>query len=172
MTPTGKRELITIAGGTLFFLMIALFSISYARAAVRDDLRKQDMTNIKRALEQYYNAHEFYVSPPDGQISCTQSSPPSWLFGDASPLLQEQFIDAIPHDVRESRGFTYTYCVTSLQGAYADGFYLEATLESNEPVGISFDEDEQRKFGYRVLRENGQRLYRVCGGKESQCQSI
>jgi type II secretory pathway pseudopilin PulG len=151
---------------------LALYSIFYARTAVRDDLRKQDITNIKHALEQYFNTHEFYVTSPENsqQLTCTQNSPDSWLFSDASPLLREQFIDAIPHDVRESKGHVYRYCVTSLSRGKATGFYLEAQLESKAPVGVFFDEDEERKFGFRVLKENGKRLYRVCGGQETQCE--
>lgn len=164
MTSTAKHELITIVVGGTLFILLTSYSIGYARAAVRDDLRMQDITNVKRALEQYYNKHEFYVSPPNSRIGCTTMS-------DTSPLLQEQFIDAIPHDVRESKGFIYSYCVTSAQKNRTTGFYLEAFLESNKPEGVFFDEDELRKFDYRVLIENGRLLYRVCGGEEKQCKA-
>jgi hypothetical protein len=125
---------------------------------------------MKRALEQYYNLHEFYVTAPSGKDECTQSSDTSWFFGNTSPLLQEQLMDAIPHDVRESKGFTYSYCVTSTKNKKTTGFYLEAELESNEPEGAFFDEDELRKFDYLVLQENGRKVYRVCGGEDMQCK--
>lgn len=170
MTPPAKRELLIIIIAIIPLAIITIYSISYARQAVRDDLRKQDITNIKRALEQYYNAHDSYVLPPSKEPECTTNAKESWFFGDKSPLLQEQFIDAIPHDVRESRGFTYTYCVTSVSNNRATGFYLQASLEGEEPEGVFFDEDEKRKFNYLVLLEQEKRLYRVCGGEELQCQ--
>lgn len=171
MISRAKKELLTVIGIGLIVAGIALYSIAYARSAVRDDLRKQDITNLKRALEQYYNLHEFYPGESKNTVSCTASGPDSWLFGDTSPLLKEQFIDAIPHDVRESRGFTYSYCITGVSNNRTTAFYLQAMLESNEKEGMFFDEDEQRKFNYRVLREDGKTLYRVCGGEELQCKS-
>lgn len=166
-----KRELTVVLTASILLLFLASYSVSYARTAVRDDLRKQDMTNLKRALERYNNLHTFYVTPPDGKVGCTSSSADSWFFGEQSPLVKEQFIDAIPHDVREDRGFTYSYCTTDIQKKVATSFYLEAMFESDMPEGIFFDEDEQRKFDYRVLYENGKTLYRVCGGEEKQCKS-
>jgi type II secretory pathway pseudopilin PulG len=120
-----KREAIAILVFGCILGYFALYGITYARAAVRDDLRKQDLTNIKRSLEQYFNTHNTYLSPPSGKAECTRSSQESWFFGDASPLLKKQFIDAIPHDVRESRGFTYTYCSTVMDGSKTTGFYLK-----------------------------------------------
>lgn len=143
----------------------------YARQEVRDDLRKQDLTNIKRALEQYFNAHEQYIGPTAAasQSACTTSDDTnSWLFGTPSPLLQEKFITAMPHDVREQNGHHYRYC-TSVANGQAAGFVLEAQLESAATPGIFFDEDEQRKFHYRILENNGQTIYRLCGGDEPSC---
>ncbi len=88
------------------------------------------------------------------------------------PILRGQFIDAIPHDVRERRGFAYSYCITQAPKKQVTAFYLEAALESNAQEGIFFDEDEQRKFDYRVVIENGKKLYRVCGGEEKQCKEL
>lgn len=167
---TAKHELRVIGCALFLFLGLATYSISYARAAVRDDLRKQDVTNMKRALEQYYNVHGSYVTPPREASRCTSTNPDSWFFGNSSPLLQAQFIDAIPHDVRESKGFVYSYCTSGATENGAQAFYLEATMESNVREGVFFDEDEQRKFGYRVLLEDGEKLYRVCGGDEQQCK--
>lgn len=164
-----KRELLVLCSAGLLFTGIAAYSISYARAAVRDDLRKQDLTNIKRSLEQYYNAHEFYVTPPNGKTGCTENTQDSWFFSDNSPLLKEQFIDALPHDVRESKGFSYLYCVSAIKNNHTSGFYLEASLEANVDEGVFFDEDENRKFGYRVLLEHDKKIYRICGGEEQQC---
>lgn len=165
-----KREFLVVLGTSVLLLILGSYSVLYARTAVRDDLRKQDITNLKRALEAYNNLHTFYITPPNGKVGCTTSSSDSWFFGEHSPLIKEQFIDAIPHDVRESRGHIYSYCVTNIQKKTANSFYLEAELESNVPEGIFFDQDEQRKFDYRVLYENGKTLYRVCGGEEKQCK--
>lgn len=170
MEQRAKRELITIIAASILLLILGSVSILHARTVVRDNLRKEDMTNLKRALEQYNNLHTLYVTPPDGKVGCTKSSSDSWFFGESSPLLKEQFIDAIPHDVRESKGMVYSYCVTKIDNKRAISFYLEAMLESNHPEGIFFDEDEKRKFDYRILREDGTLLYRVCGGEEQQCK--
>ncbi|MEK7499581.1 MAG: hypothetical protein AAB649_03170 [Patescibacteria group bacterium] len=165
-----KHEFMIVGAALLLFGFIALYSIIYARSAVRDDLRKQDITNMKHALEQYYNTHESYIAPHTGLPNCTSSSKDSWFFGDNSPLIQGQFIDAIPHDVRESRGYIYTYCASGINNNGARGYVLEASMESNMTEGVFFDEDEQRKFDYRVLLEKGILKYRVCGGEEDQCK--
>lgn len=165
-----KRERMTVLVASILLLILGSYSIVYSRTAVRDDLRRQDITNLKRSLEAYNNLHTFYITPPDAQLGCTTSSSDSWFFGEESPLVKEQFIDAIPHDVRENKGFMYSYCVTGIQKRVTNSFYLEATLESNVPEGVYFDEDEKRKFDYRILYENGKTLYRVCGGEEKQCK--
>lgn len=64
----------------------------------------------------------------------------------------------------------YRYCVTSLENKHASGFYLQAQLESRQPEARGFDEDEHRKYDFRVLREGTATLYRVCGGVELQCR--
>lgn len=170
MEPRVQRELTTIVVVGCIVLGIAAYSVNFSRAQVRDDLRKQDITNLKRSLEQYNNVHESYVSSPTTEKECTQSSSGSWFFGDTSPILNEQFIDAIPHDVREHKGHVYTYCVTSTNDKQATGFYLQAILEADIEEGVYFDEDEKRKFGYRILREDNKLLYRVCGGEDVQCK--
>lgn len=155
---------------SLGFLTVAIFN---ARAYVRDDLRRQDLTNIKRALEQYYNKHERYPTPKpmsDSAPSCTSSNDlNSWFFGMNSPLITEQFTDVMPHDTREEKGVAYTYCITHASSP-GQSYYLEAQLEGNYELGRAFDEDEQRKFHYLILRENDRTFYRVCGGKEKQCE--
>ena len=169
----------------VFFSVIVLFiaavvpALTRARAEVRDDLRRQDITNLKVALEQYNNEHNHYGLPvrqagllPEGAPECTASADKaSWLFGDKSPLLQEQFIDAIPHDTRESLGHAYRFCATELDAENRGiaGYFLEAELEVDQPDTISFDEDERRKFFYRILYDEGRTLYRICGGSETQC---
>lgn len=162
------RAVLLLAVLFLFFLFQAVLP---ARAEVRDDLRRQDITNLKRSLEQYFNQYGYYPTPPGGLPACTSSSPESWFFSGASPLLQEQYIDAIPHDVRENRGYHYSYCVTTHDGSgRTQGYYLQAQLERPEAQQRSFDEDEARKFYFRVLQERGQVFYRVCGGSEKQCE--
>jgi len=146
-------------------------AIVYARQEVRDDLRRQDVAKIKRALENYNNEHNFYAKPPGGQPQCTKSTDiGSWFFSDSSPILAEGFTDAIPHDVREETGYWYEYCVTAADAKGALGFYLQAALEVDQDDMTGFDEDEARKYHYRVLNEAGRTLYRVCGGSETQCE--
>lgn len=153
------------------FLGALIAAVIPARAEVRDDLRRQDVTNLKHAVEQYFNQHEYYPTPPAGASACTASSPASWLFGASSPLLREQHIDAIPHDVREYREYYYAYCTTSSDSAgQTQGYYLQARLERPEQETRSFDEDEARKFHYRILYDGEAVLYRVCGGNEKQCE--
>lgn len=170
MTKRARYEYIAIAILGVFFLFFVGYGLLQARTQVRDDLRKNDITDLKRALEQYNNKIFAYPAPPNGELGCTSTSPDSWLLGKASPLVSGHFIDAIPHDVRESKGHTYTYCATDVVGGKTISYYLEAQLEINEPDARAFDEDEQRKFDYRILHENGKVLYRVCGGEEKQCK--
>lgn len=163
----------------VFFSLIILFiaavipAVSRARGQVRDDLRRQDLTNLKVALEQYNNEHNHYGLPPEEDGDCTASNDEkSWLFGNESPLLQEQHIDAIPHDTRESLGRAYRFCATALDAASraVTSYFLEAELEIDQEDAVAFDEDERRKFYYRVLHDdNGRTLYRICGGAETQC---
>ncbi len=169
MTKQIRYELISVISLAVVLAALGAHSILYARSVVRDDLRKQDIANIKRSAEQYFNAHNSYPAATIHTIGCTQSSKDSWFFGESSPLLREQFIDAIPHDVRESKGFVYSYCITGIEKNIVTSFYLQAQLESQAKDGVFFDEDEHRKFNFRILHENGKTLYRVCGGQEHQC---
>lgn len=167
----GRAEL----WGLVIFALLALFFIvpafQAARAEVRDDLRRQDITNLKRALEGYNNIYTHYVTPPKAAAACTTSSADSWFFGERSPLLKEQVLDVIPHDVREQAGLVYTYCVTQWdENGQAGGYYLQATLEQDALDMVGFDEDELRKFSYRIMHEAGRVQYRVCGGNEKQCE--
>lgn len=168
-----------LAAAAIAAIVLALLipAILNAWAAVRDDLRRADITNLKHALEMYNNQHVFYPTPPSGAEALREGGPVctrnddvnSWLFGVASPLLKEQHIDALPHDVRESRGRAYSYCVTNIQNSATAGYYLEAELEVEQPDTVDHDYDETRNFDYRVLHEGGKILYRVCGGTETQC---
>lgn len=167
-----RTRLEYVVAGVIFIILITflLNAVVHARTAVRDDLRKTDMTTLKHGMEMYYNQHIFYPTPPEGEISCTEvTDENSWLFSRQSPLLKEQHLDAIPHDVREGQGHIYRYCATDIQDAAAAGYYLEARLEVEQPDAIALDEDDARNFNYRILHEDGKILYRVCGGVETQC---
>lgn len=171
MTRTTKEYV--LVGITLFIILSLVGrAVIIGKSMVRDDLRRQDMTNLKGALERYYNAHTIYVSPPDQTTKplCTTSGDDSWFFGKKSPLLTEQFIDAIPHDVREGEKSTYQYCAThrNAQGKTV-GYVLQAIQEQPAKTGVFFDEDEKRKFSYQISNENNQFFYRVCGGEETLC---
>ncbi len=65
----------------------------------------------------------------------------------------------------------YRYVVTDTAAMHTQGYYLEAHMERPQADTRGFDEDEKRKYHFRVLNENNQILYRVCGGTEMQCQS-
>ena len=65
----------------------------------------------------------------------------------------------------------YRYVVTDTAATHTQGYYLEAQLERPQVDTRGFDEDEKRKYHFRMLNENNQILYRVCGGTEMQCQS-
>lgn len=157
----------------LVFVVLGLgsYAFMFGRATVRDELRLADLTNIKHALEKYNNIYTFYTTGPTYEVGCTYSDDPqSWFFGSQSPLLKAQVIDALPHDVRETPDRRYAYCTTSLSNNKTDGYYLEARLEVDQPDRLVFDEDEERKFYYRILHENDRIFLRLCGGVEKQCQ--
>lgn len=166
-------EYAVVGGISSIVLALLLNALLYARTAIRDDLRRTDMANLRRAAEMYHNQHAFYPTPPDDKAGCTGTDDASsWLFGNESPLLKEQHIDAIPHDVREGRGHVYRYCVTAMTNTAASGYYFEAELEIAEPPTVDRDHDEARNYDYRVLHQDGTVLYRVCGGTESQCAPV
>lgn len=168
-----RAQIEYMVAGIITMILVALLlnSVIHARAAVRDDLRKTDLSDLKRGSEMYFNQHMFYPAPLDHTLGCTSSDDPhSWFFGHKSPLLIEQRLNAIPHDVRETQGYTYRYCITDIQNETAAGYYFEAQLEVNQPDIVAVDEDETRNFTYRVLHEERKILYRVCGGTEKQCE--
>ena len=171
MTSRAQREYSIIAALFMLGVFLAVNAIIAARTQVRDDLRRDDVTNIKRGLEMYYNKFNTYPSPPEYPLVCTQSNDQnSWFFGENSPLLKSQSIDAIPHDVREKANHIYQYCPTQVQNGEVSGYYIQAWLEVEQPSQTGFDEDEMRKFHYRIVTEQGKTLYRVCGGTEQQCE--
>lgn len=157
MLTRAQREYFFLTALALIYIAFLIPSLLTTRALVRDGLRLQDITYLKRSLEQYFNQHHHY---PAIRTPClTTAEPEAWTF-----------IDVLPHDVREQRGFVYRYCVTSGTPQAAQGYFLEAQFEVNTRDTRAFDEDEQRKFHYRILHENGLTLYRVCGGQETQCR--
>ncbi|MEX0650115.1 MAG: hypothetical protein WD200_03875 [Candidatus Andersenbacteria bacterium] len=171
MQQLAKYEYLVIGALGILALLIIIPAVFKARIAVRDDLRMQDMAILKQAVEQYNNTHDFYVTPPTTTSPCTTSMElDSWLFGSNSSLIKEGHIDALPHDVRESTDRHYVYCATDIQSGRTTGYYLEAHLEQRLEPEIGFDEDESRKFDYRILNQDDKTLYRVCGGTETQCK--
>lgn len=157
MSTVAQREYLVLALLVGFFIAALIPSLLTTRAAVRDGLRKENITYLKRSLEDFYNQHATYPLPAATCI--TSTNPQDW-----------NFAPTLPHDVRESKGFAYRYCVTSRNSRGATGYYLEARFEREASDQQAFDEDEQRKFHYRILHANGQTLYRVCGGEEQQCK--
>jgi hypothetical protein len=161
MFTIAQKEYLVLACLLFVFVITLIPSLLTARAHVRDGLRREDISYLKRSLEQFYNEHNFYPLPETS--NCIASTEPE----------QWSFIETMPHDVREHTGFVYRYCVTSAdsQGQTgALGYFLESQLEVDQPNQRMFDEDELRKFHYRILHEEGKTLYRVCGGEEKQCQ--
>jgi hypothetical protein len=167
MRPTARREYLVLGLVLIIFFIALIPSLLTSRAQVRDGLRRQDITYLKRSLEQFYNQHTYYPSLADTDC-ITAAEPARW-----------PFIETLPHDVREHKGFLYRYCVTSADEtglpagqAGALGYFLEAQLEVDQPDQRTFDEDELRKFYYRILHEDDKILYRVCGGEEKQCEPV
>ncbi len=161
-----------IACGALVFalLIYTAHGIIASRTAVRDNLRKEDVTNMKHALEAYFNAHEFYMTPPEEKPACTHSNEEgSWFFSSNSALLTEQYVDALPHDVREHKGYAYTYCAIDVNEKGAQGYTLQAKLEIDQKDACLFDEDESRKFEYQISHKDRDTIYTVFGGSAPTC---
>ncbi|HLD25485.1 MAG TPA: hypothetical protein VJC05_00385 [Candidatus Andersenbacteria bacterium] len=157
MLSVARREYLVLVLLGLIGLGFLAPSLHTARAEVRDGLRRQDITYLKHSLEQFYNEHEFYPLAPE---CLTSTATNEW-----------DFIEVLPHDVKEADGFLYRYCVTSQNQLSATGYFLEAQLEVGQANTVAFDEDELRKFHYRILHAGNKILYRVCGGEEKQCES-
>lgn len=132
MSAIAKREYFVLAVLVIIFIAALIPALLTTRAEVRDGLRKQDITRLKRSLEDFYNIHKYY------------------------PMTYE----ATP----------YSYHVTSQEESGATGYFLEAQFEVEQKDQTTFDEDESRKFHYRILHQENKILYRVCGGTETQCQ--
>lgn len=171
MPSRAQWESLVITAVMLLGVSLLASAFTAARAHVRDDLRRDDLTNLRQGIEMYYNKHVQYLAPPPSAPLCTNTNDPtSWLFADNSPLLKSQSINAIPHDVREKQGHTYQYCATNISNGAAGGYYLQAQLEVDQPSLKAFDNDEKRKHYYRILTEADAIFYRVCGGTEQQCR--
>ncbi|MBI1833778.1 MAG: hypothetical protein HYR90_03040 [Candidatus Andersenbacteria bacterium] len=167
-----KWELLAIGIAAGIALIILIPAFLYARTQARDHLRVEDITNLKQAVEVYHNDREYYPTPPKSKPHCTDSrTVDSWFFGPQSPIVKGQYIDVSPHDIRESDTQYYRYCVTDIRKGEAKGYFFEASLELPQNDVIAFDEDETRKFDYRILHEDDKALYRVCGGTETQCRN-
>ncbi len=62
--------------------------------------------------------------------------------------------DASPH----------RYVVTEMDGAGARAWYLRAQLENKHPTQAGYDEDEGRKYNFRLVQKGSVTFYEVCGG--------
>lgn len=62
--------------------------------------------------------------------------------------------DASPHE----------YVVSEADGAGAKSWYLRAQLENKHTAEAGYDEDEGRKYNFRLVQEGSVTFYEVCGG--------
>jgi len=128
-------ELLVVIAIISLLSSAVLASISGARASARDTRRKQDMRQIERALQAYFNDHNEF--PCENPSSCdNNSSKANGRIGEGAPidsLLAPYMNGNIPHDPQGPGDNTYYY--------YYDGYHCNSE-GGGYIVTISFNEAE------------------------------
>ncbi len=64
----------------------------------------------------------------------------------------------------EFNAHPHEYVVIEKAGTEAASWYLRAELENPHTTSAGHDEDEGRKYDYRLIHTEGRTYYEVCGG--------
>ena len=128
-------ELLLVVAFIALLSSIVLSSLSGARASARDTQRKEDMRQIERALQAYFNDHNEF--PCEAPIRCdNNSSDAKGRIGEGATIdsLLEPYMNGnVPHDPQGPGDSTYYY--------YYDGWHCNSE-GSDAIVTISFNEAE------------------------------
>jgi len=126
-------------GFTLLELMIAMILLAILAALIignlnsslikgRDSQRKNDLAQIQRALELYYQDNNTY--PPTTQFNSTTTAL-------TSPS-GKTYMLKLPRDPRYTFGYTYTYAPEA--ATPATYYYLYAVLENSQDTGVNISQ--------------------------------
>ncbi len=156
----------------LLFFLLLLPAVRDARRDARDDQRLNDLSQIKRTLEQYYNMHSVFPRTSRAEpLTCVFSDTNDW---GSLGMSEDSFLfdPPLPRE-RQWRRFPYAYCPTTVgqkrdEGSMS-GFFLQAALEHPRLSGSGFDTQEGRNFRYRVIYDRTWTFYRICGGDDPSC---
>lgn len=118
-------ELLVVIG--IIAILISLVSVSYSNAqkSSRDARRKQDLSIIQSAMEQYYTQND-YTYPDSTQCGSTTG-------GNSCSALSSYVQGGVPTDPMNSGSYVYLYTTD------ADGttYSVTATLEKGGTVTIN-----------------------------------
>ncbi|MBI1833796.1 MAG: hypothetical protein HYR90_03130 [Candidatus Andersenbacteria bacterium] len=163
MDKDNRQEIIFLVTVAFLFWIFLVPAVRQARLETRDTLRQEHLTTLRAAIEKFGNDNVFYPTPAPNFLLCTTThDKKSWFFGKQSPLLSARYLEAIPHDVRESSRRTYTYCATDIRDDGAHGYYLESILEGDVIK-------EEPGFDFKLVPDDKRVIYRVCGGTATEC---
>lgn len=172
-TPAARMETVIIGVLLLAFVFFLMPALRYTRREYRDGLQRQLVRETKTALEQWYNVHAGFPPHPSGDLPWCGSTedPDDWFF--THFLKRETSLITAIRVPRQRSDPILRYCPTSLfergDGAppLASGFFLETNLKNTRAEQRAFN--AEHNMFERTLVVDGQSLYRVCGGTETQC---
>lgn len=160
---TGRMEaigLLILAVVYIGFLVPALIT---ARKEARDGVRRDDLTALKNALEQYQNVAQAYpAAPREPRVGCAVSRETDWFFGSSSPLRQKKLFPARMIDTDSGR--RYEYCVVEGDTHGATAWYLRTRLENLHASESGFDSEGGHNYWFRTVREGRTTFFDICGG--------
>lgn len=172
-TPETRSEAVVLGAIIVIFLVLFVGAARYARQEYRDGLRRHHLREIKFELERSFNTMNGFPLHPSGDLSWCGSTEDSedWFF---TAFLKRERRWANPVGTpSSSHGMFYRYCPTVLGGKTAKGkplaagFFLEAIMENAREDSHGFN--TEYNIFERTVAENGQTLFRICGGTEPQC---
>jgi len=141
-------ELLVVVAIIGLLATLAAVSLNNARQKGRDSKRKGDISQMKNALELYYQQNgQFPLSSNSGaDFDCTNSDPPTGL---------ETFITPVPSDPLTQNGFSTTLAEGCM--AYrSTGSHYKIIANMELDTGIMDNDGGVRSCWYEVYSQYGQ----------------
>ncbi len=131
-------ELLVVIAIIGILAAFAFASFGGAQARARDSQRKNDLNQLQKALQLYYNDHGYFPSNAgDTQASFCWFDPQTDPCTLLKSVLEPAYIKKLPFDPKSDNFHLYKYCAI-LTGSTANQYYLFSGFENTSDHQINY----------------------------------